>query len=803
MRSNPTLLLQASRVAGLCLLLAAGCAAPASVSRQMMANAVRLFSMGDAELALEEAREAVDRSPSDLEVHWIYQDLLLADGQRDAAIEEYFDRLRRRQGDVDLRILFERVGRGGKTKEEGLKRLLRLERKERWVRLALAEASLEQGDPEEAERWIHEGPGIPAGAASLSIHLQSALAAHRHAEAKEIATEILSDNCLLPPPSAALIYAHLLRGETARAVDVGKLLHDDDDRSEPYRAAGIARLRARSYVVAVQRLQAAERRGGVVEPGLLLIAYHGAIQDRLARGSSREAERLVDEILDRFPRSGRLLALKALILDRQGRGKEAIETIREAVEISPTSSEVVRRARRLFVDMGMPVEAYRVWRGAIPSGLESSPANRLSPRFREVYRWSREAEAAPHNAAVAVSLATAYSRAGWMAEATSQYRRAVALSGGALVIEPALQEMAVFRRVVRRIRAYLRTTASDEAGIEEIVERIAGIVNRETGESFSSEGLVESYLFFGEEVNLLTRPGSPLLRYFLRFNHYLDIRETGGDVEVRLMELVGWSEREERIFGRTYRWQRVTVDRSPIRHPGDGSYWVAGTTSWSGRGFVVDLETIRSSLFPANVDPATAEVTGAPAEGDDRLAIRYSPELRTRLLRDALERAGTPAALLHREVENVAQHEIGHIVDFAGLVPWGRYPFRHIGILISHLFSRDAIASRYQKVAETFAIARSPDPRLALLTSLDWLRAEGSRPGHLFLLFGDDPSARDIYIRTSKEILGGVVAEIAERAESFPEVDGSGPILGQVDRIGDEALREIAWRLYDDTGGRR
>ena len=788
------------KLPGILLLLAVGCASPHSISQKIMSHATHLFSIGDAEVALEEARGAVGGDPSDIEIHWLYQDLLLASGRRGAAIDEYFERLRRRPGDPNLRLLYARLGLPGQEKKQNLRRLLTLKKQEPWVRLALTEACLERGDFGGAERWIREGS--PTSRAAMPILLLNAISAGDTREAMRLADEILSDDDLRPPPSAALIYAYLLHGEVRQAVGVGRRLHAGDDRAETFRARGMALLRGGLYVDAVTGFHAAERRGGWVEPSILFLAYHGAIQTLLKEGRPKRAAPIIDQALERFPQSGRIMGLKAIVQDRLG-DQAGVRTMRRALEFSPTSSDLARRARLFFVKKGLHVEAYEAWIGGIPPGADVSPDNRLSERFRDVVRLGKEAKRFPGEPRVAAALAEAYARAGWISEAISQYGRALSRGARESDVRPGLGEVRGFRRVILRMQTFLRSIDDRGMGIEDVADALARIVGEETGRRPSTDGLVESFLFFGKEANPLVRPESPLLAYFLRFNHYLDLREIDERVECRLMELVRWSDMEEQIFEAPYRWQRITTDRAPARHPSDGTHWVAGTASWSGKGVTVDLETIRSTLFPSDGPiPPERDRKEAAADGAT-LGIRFSQELRDDLLRGALERAGSIRELLGREEENVAQHELGHVVDFAGLVPWGSHIFRHMGILLSHFFSPASIASRYQIVAETFAIARSRDPKLAIITSIDWLRAQADRPQHLFLLYGEEPGARGIYLRTSLEIIGGILEKIAAHPESYPAVDPEKPILDQIHRLDDAHLRGIAWQLYDEAGGRR
>lgn len=793
----------AGALACLSLALVAGCAGPHSISRERITRATRLLAMGDASIALEEVRRAVERAPRDIEIHWLYQDLLLASGRRSDAIDEYFDRLRRSPGDRDLPILFGRIGARSEEKVEGLYRLLRREERERWVRLALAEASLDRGDPKGAERWIHQGAGTPEGRAALPIHLVSALRSGRLEEAMELAEACLSTEEMRPPPSAALIYAHLLAGDVRRALQVGRRIHPRDDRPETFRALGIAHLRARSYLGAIQGFRQSEEAGRRVDPSLEFLAYHGAIQALLGMGRLTQVGEVADEAIRKFPRSGILLGLKAILLERLGNGEAALQTMRMAVDLSPTSGDLARRARLLFVERGHPGEAHRVWTGGIPPGMALSPENRLSGRFQDLLRWSEEAERQPGEPGVATSLARAYLRAGWISEAIAQYRRALRLGETEEGIDGGLQAALGFRRVLRSFQGYLREPSDLHPSIEEVAKILAGLIKKETGEVVATEGPIDSYLFFGKEFNPLVSPKAPLIQYFLRFNHYLDIREVGGKVECRVMELVSWRDEEEEIFGCTYRWQRITTDRGPIRYPSEGAHRVAGSASWSGKGLTVDLEIIRSTLFPSDGAFPSPRAGKTPSLGRGRQEVRFSPGLRDRLIRGALEEAGSIPALLALEEENIAQHELGHIVDFAGLVPWGSHPLRHLGILFGHLFRAGAISSRYQMVAETFALARSPYPKLAVVTSLDWLRAEEARSDYHLLLFGDDPVARGIYLRTSRTILGRIVEEVAGDLEAYPALDPARTILDQFDRLRDDEIRRIAWKIYDEVGGRR
>ncbi|MCZ6602282.1 MAG: hypothetical protein O6952_04685, partial [Planctomycetota bacterium] len=240
----------ACRIAVL-LLLAPACVSPYTTSRKMMSDATRLLSMGEELDALEQARAAVAWVPFDIEVHWLYQDLLLASGRRNEAIDEYFLRARSAHGNRAMSILLERLG-GPRTKKlEMLKRHLAEAREDPWARLALAEASLEMGDPSGAEKWLHEAGGVPEGRAEVPIHLVSALRAGRFDEARSLARRIVSDEDLRPPPSAPLVYAHLLEGNLLEALRVGRRIHPGEDRPEAFRALGIALLRSRSYVASL------------------------------------------------------------------------------------------------------------------------------------------------------------------------------------------------------------------------------------------------------------------------------------------------------------------------------------------------------------------------------------------------------------------------------------------------------------------------------------------------------------------------------------------------------------------------
>ncbi|MHC4661372.1 MAG: hypothetical protein ACYS8W_06755, partial [Planctomycetota bacterium] len=153
------------------------------------------------------------------------------------------------------------------------------------------------------------------------------------------------------------------------------------------------------------------------------------------------------------------------------------------------------------------------------------------------------------------------------------------------------------------------------------------------------------------------------------------------------------------------------------------------------------------------------------------------------------------------ELENVAEHELGHVLDFKRLIPAWRHPLRGFWIVVSNGFSPLKIGTRFETVAELNAMANSKYPHVGLYELLGWLDTERNRPYYIRLLTPDrTPVEHSPYHRMARNICEIMMDYLEDHPEAAPGFGGRKPRLGDVPKMKPEAIHEAARRKLSGHG---
>jgi hypothetical protein len=410
---------------------------------------------------------------------------------------------------------------------------------------------------------------------------------------------------------------------------------------------------------------------------------------RASRPDLSEAEELAVIAAERFPDVAELAHATALCALRRGDEARALERARRAAALDRGDGAAVRLARLLLVRAGRFEEAYETWLAGLPAARAFSPENEELPRLEAL----RDAVQTPGDRA---ALARAFAACGWADEA--------------LALAPDEPRA----RLARSARAALARLPRD-ASVADALAALAG-----------ATGLPPLEPRDGEAGTLAT-PEAPLVRALLDAGTALDIRPTREGLVARALAVVA-SRRVALPGGRAGR--ALVCEGAGAGLAPRGS--LLGRTCPLGTGFLVDLDAIRPAaaevraLTGALRDRAAEAPRGpeatAPAGTED--AIATSAALRADLVRRAAPLLGDPgdefgrlfAALTDARLRYVCEHETGHLVDLARLVPVSSHPIANVGRVIDGGLAPDDVAARYEEIAELYALAGDPVPYVPLLS---------------------------------------------------------------------------------------
>ncbi len=518
------------------------------------------------------------------------------------------------------------------------------------------------------------------------------------------------------------------------------------------------------------------------------LGYDRALKRMAWTGDWAAGAELAREGTTRF-QSASIESLAALFELALGREDEARRRVERALELDPYQPRAARLFRRLAFADGRYAEGLAAWARTVPIDQVLDPANELAPVYREIDEAARVGDRE--------RLARASLAAGWFDEAEAL----------GLALDP---EARRFRRFLDDLVRFVLTHDADlEEGraspsTGEFVHEVEALWGETPPFSFAAD--LETWYVVASENDPLAPAEGSLGAYLARYGYFFDLSDAQGWVDFRLMHAVSRRTFTAVADGESFRYSVLVSDDTPVPSYDEfqwGDLRRAGRTFLSRNGYYLSADALVTSR-PALVDLARQgfDPPDATRTGDeyDPVAAR---ELARRNLGPFLQ-AGDPtswdAATWHRfaarvlaqRLENTGCHELGHVVDFQHLVPFSSHPFENLSILVGHGFSQDLIHTRFERAAETYSLATSPNTALVLLDNLDRLEIDRTSLSYLIrLAWTGEPPEDSPYYEGALQIFQGV-AELSGGPETG--------VAAHVASLPEDRVRTLAAELAADEG---
>jgi hypothetical protein len=476
----------------------------------------------------------------------------------------------------------------------------------------------------------------------------------------------------------------------------------------------------------------------------------------------------VAAILERVPRTSRLQPLReryeALAAHRLG-SPGAGSRLRAAHARRPFDAEVAAALREHLVQAGDPGAALQLWKSLAPP-LPGD--DRLAARCR----GPREALARGDRPGLARALAAR----GWLAEAAATYDRlaaAGAVSRGEL--RAFRRDHAAIRAVIRTLTRYHRDARANRSATARSRGRSLDDLLRELHDGVAAAGLVlgpdtaqlrravpfvvelEPFAVLGTDPRPPARPGEDGLVHLLaRYGLVLDLVELFGVVDARLYHAVGLEQVQLEYAGRRVSTLVLTADETVV--PG-GIRYRLGAGGISGRAYPSrsGVLVVADLLRPSRRTLAYLRRQARKELPDPELPLPERDGARLcRLLQGwfdpDLDDAVAYRRLFALELAQTRAHELGHVYDFASLLPLGAHLDKVLHVLLTGLGSPARIEARFEEGAEHFALATGPDPWFAAHGSLQRLEIDPRAPGTILAAAAGSRPWESAYVEAARRL---------------------------------------------------
>jgi len=367
------------------------------------------------------------------------------------------------------------------------------------------------------------------------------------------------------------------------------------------------------------------------------------------------------------------------------------------------------------------------------------------------------------------------------AEGYAEELRARAVREGAAEAEtregPALRA-SPFSRFVEELRGGVRaryrhySSTKEAESFREYVDWVRTLYERATGRALEGPPAEVSYAFVGRMLDPAASSRDPLVRACAEEGYLLVLGQRfGGPPETMVARI----ERREPRGPAGEHAPGIVRERVFVRDPE-----VPGYLEWAGGGdlagialdrfVVIDLDAV--ARWQAELERRARRPTGGSEGGNDGEAL---PDRPFTSLEDP---AGEEGRLLRagpiRVLEEVQIHEDAHLLDAEQHLPVGRHALRNLLLALGRGFRVEEIQAYLERNAQLHAVVDGPSPHAALAVCVAALDSSG-------------PHARGY-----REILAGIVGELAAHPRLYPEVDPGRLLLQQLHKLPAERLRAAA-----------
>ena len=721
-----------------------------STVRALLERANEQLAAGARDEAARLCQDALEADPEGVAVHRALQNLGLGDHRRGELLVHYQARRDEAPDRSDRWYLWGRLLSSPEGERAAFEKARALDPSSPWPLLGLAHVALGAGDVERAARLFREGRERAPDLPDLELGLL---------------------HSMLPNIARWSELERILRGALdGEHWDVARvlLLADFETRRE----------RPREAIALLARLLARVPKNAEVAASLA---------ESFARGGTAEdAQFLLQELSDaaREPAVRPLLARCHAMV---GESEAALALWGDGAELDAKD-----RAwrRRLLVARGEVLPAL---------ALERDRFVALAAVGADVSAFAAaERLAASPPDAEAVALAEAFRRVGWLDEALSVLRPAAA-SGDDAQAEALAADLHRQRRLEAELSILARDTyrafdvKAPTPSFDLFLRRIGDATRRAVGDDLLAGEEVVSFWPVGELLDPTGERGLPA--WFRERGRLLVAGSRGGNPpELFLAPVVATMKVEPGATPLSFT-EGVTIP-GYLEHRG---------ARFSGAALVrfvyLDIAAIEDDVtrvlrFEEQFGPAADRIAGDPvlpaADGDERRRIDEPAEVATKLELKGLAawRArhpeGTRSTLLAEGIDAVLTHEIGHLEDAQRFLPLGR----HLGTILWHLTRMGFSARRAEEWlelrAECTALARARNPWLVLASCASQLG-------------GGEPTLTP-HAGGYRELMARLVEVLDDDPSAFPSLDRDKVLVQQLDRLGEEELREAARRVLADLG---
>jgi tetratricopeptide (TPR) repeat protein len=725
------------------LTAAAGCASlPAPVAAPLdpecavlVADAQAAFERGDFEVAESLAARVLERYPGNVDALRLRQNLRMAAGEEWRVYEEAARARAADPSDAGLTYLYARTIPDREIQVDLFKQVITLDPSLFWGWYGLGVAALDLNDPAIA---------VAAARGALEVRPDDARAMVLLAASLERAGDRLA---------ADELYGMVLREE------------------EQTRGALLA---------AARRCQATGRSQKAVTPvldGLTLApdspSLLAMVWTLLKAPDIPDAE--VRRALDLAADSefGISLLLRARCRYLLGDPKGALDALNAAARTSARGFVDHDEWFTVAVAAADYAQAATILQSARPAILLDSPVNSRGPYVDRLCRALDAAASSPGSRNVQADLSRALSGCGFTDAAVNCAARALAASPGGSASQVLLGEALAWQAFLGDVRLeFARQRAGVRAGdpfpsIKQVAAAISRASLRRLGRDLLEGISVQSYPFVGEVLRT-DSPGAPP-EWVERGTLLVVGQRAGAPVAAVFARLVGHM---AHLLEADVEHDLAFARGSSISIEDGVLGAIAGFTlpGW----IIVDLDVVDRS--GASLRRAAAEARPAdlwPARDESTRRSTWFPGgVRGRLA----AKIGEPG---DRVLLATLAHERGHAVDADQYMPFVRNLPLALVEFARHGFSPSKVEVGLERTAEIWSLHKSPDRRVALTNTLNFLPHERSAPPHSVAYHG---------------IVTELIAEIDRHPEDYPSIDRGFNILQQLDRLADGELEKLISR---------
>lgn len=709
--------------------------------------------------ALQAYRDAAQSSPDFVEAHRAYQNLSLAWDRRGQMIEEYRAHLAAAPGSAPRRYLLARLWSDPRRQLAGFETALDADPNLYFGHVGAGYVCFELGDFDRAEAEFRRAIELAADRPEARAGLMQALNARRNPGDKD-EIERLASGALARDPTDAIAMRILLERKVERL-------------ATPEACADAVTFALRS--------------GGADAAALardLLAARATAADFESARARIAAAD---PRAFDSLP----WLELRALVEERCGDPEAALQVVRRAPPELADGEAVSELRRRLLLRCG----EFESWLAEIAerryqSGLDLGDGGAAARRLEEVRALCRAAGGAP----VGSAAASAVEGLLWLGLVDG----AIALAGASLDLEPGDAAVLRLRAEGLRHRRFVAETRELFLSIyrgdvrPDLDGAIAAL--RKLSVSCLGEDVVEPVVLkdfapIGAFLDPDPASGSGLARYFDRFGAFCVLGQRAfAPPECYLLTRIAAGRRTVagedvyRVIGEDLQIEsRVEDSGGEIAGFAFQSFFVLNADR--ARATASNARALYRAFRRAGIDPRTDALLAADSDAARRdVGEPLSLETRStwRAYDAWLARGGAPERYAGEILESVEAHESAHIRDAAQFLPVFADLGAKLQLLLRHGFRPQRVEAWLEQRAQVGALADAASPLAVLASTAALSPDENAAPPHSI---------------GYNALLEELVAVVDDAPDAFPTVDRRFALLGQLDRLGDDGLREAARRL--------